>query len=194
MTCPQIVGRLERMCFNFGRNWLHNVAALASVEGVILPPSFPAARVDVRCLMEAAYARQTAADLDACRSSSHCPVFGDMASHTLRVSLDTRLTFAEQRLSLQIALHNVRFPRIIWGGRKLKLDPNRPCTYCGAAAESLQHVLLCCQSLAHLRKSAGGVTDTLLLADHINGCEHLRRLTLFLKLAWPLLIERTPLV
>lgn len=104
--------------------------------------------------------------------------------------MDNRLSFYEQRLGLQILLHNVRFTRFYWRGEKVRISAEEQCHWCGESMASLEHVLLRCTSLATIRAGMGLSDCQQPLAGHIGSSDQLTKIIMFTKLIWPILVER----
>lgn len=173
---------LERLCRldadQKGLNWVHRLQVLT---GVSITPQ--AELVNVTEWLSSANVVNAADDLARCKASSHCTTYAKLVP--ARIFASPGSTFAEQRLSMQILLHNSRFESIYWRGNSRKFS-HGTCRHCPCGNDSLEHVVTACPSLALLRRDCWGSVAPLSLPAIIktSGINEIAR---FIKLAWPFL-------
>lgn len=177
---------LERLCCvdmdQRGLNWVQRLQILT---GISLTPQ--SELVNVTEWLSSVNAANAASDLARCRASSHCQMYAELVPTHISVR---GTSFAEQRLSMQILLHNARFESLYWRGQSKRFT-HETCPRCLSGRDSLAHVATTCPAFAVLRRDCWGLASPATLPELIR-VKGLHELTRFIRSAWPFLTAPVP--
>lgn len=172
---------LVRLCHSSGpakHNWLSRLSELCDIA--IAPDSEP---INVPVWISQVHAANVSNDTTRCQQSSHCLTFAQIVPAV--VHIDSRLSFAEQRLAMQILLNNVRFQSIFWRGRSRGFSHTDVCRHCHMGWDSLDHMVMACPAFNLLRDECLAPFGSHRLSDYLTDQDGLRRVVCFVKLIWP---------
>lgn len=163
-------------------NWVHRLCELTGVP-------LSTEQTNVAEWLSNITGLNAAEDLARCESSSHCTTYARVVP--ARIFASPGQSFAEQRLAMQLLMHNARFESIYWRGLSAKFA-NGACCHCLNGRDTLEHVMTACSSFGLLRRDCFGSVLVTSLPDLLKS-HGLDSATRFLKLAWPMIATRTVL-
>lgn len=170
-------------------NWVSQIQYLLSLSGVQPPINHESGLFDSASSMSLLASWYSLADMERCKASQHCPLFGNLTAHGVLPVLPS-LNLRESRLALQVVLHNTLFQSLFWRGVAVTLAPRNPCPSCASGhLDTIEHMITACSAYSRHRRAVGlpgGVPLAVLLKDPTAVPKALK----FIKAAWPLCLTR----